>query len=159
MKRLTFLKGLSWLSSALLILGKSAESQSTPLSVSETGKKKISISQFGDQDRTGNFSITHVDCKPTNVKEQILITEDAVLAEDALGNMCDVIGRISWNGQEAWSSWLSPDWLKGKGLSENCALYCRPIQMPGENSVWLSFLPDRESRIPYRDEIYRRESL
>ncbi|MBU6374596.1 MAG: hypothetical protein KGQ59_01250 [Bdellovibrionales bacterium] len=159
MNRVMLLKGVSWVSSVLFLLGKSADSQSAQVQVSKEAKNKVSISQFGDQDRIGAFSMTHVDCKPTNHTNQILVTEDALLAEDSTGNFCELIGRIAWNGFEARSSWLSPEWLRKKGLVSNCSLYCRPIQMPGGTSLWLSFLPDQESRSPYRDEIYRRAHL
>lgn len=156
MKSITQLRFVSWLSGALMLAGKASEAK-LHADLSNKGKdaKAYSDSQFQKSDRLGTFSLSHVNCAATkDLDQKVIIRENEILHSDRHGNSCGLVGKIKWSGNEAWSEWLDHHWLTKKGISTSCVLYCRPIQMPGEKSIWLSFLPNRQSREPFRDEIY-----
>lgn len=112
--------------------------------------------QFGEQDRTGVFHRTHEDCLPTSQNNtQIEIKEDTIHIRS--GSACELLARVEWKGIEGRTKWINHKFLSELGLFGCEVIYCRPVYVPGGSSLWLSYLPSKDSRSPLRDELYSRK--
>ncbi len=152
MKRETFLKIGSVISSILMFVGKYAQALPYKDSETRTAKKEHTLKQFSDEDRKGVFKKTHINCLPTQEVEHIELFGDALWTM----NCANQVAEFEWKGIEAWSTWVDPSFLRSKGVPDTCALYCRPIEMPGGKALWIAFAPKKYEQKSIRDELFGR---